>query len=118
MVFTTRSLESCVPSLKSAFSNDRKSGVVYELSCSGCNSTYVGQTVRHLTTRTEEHKKADSPVGLHCQQCQLEGNSTDFSWDFKDRSNKQTKLSKLEVKLIRKEKPGLNKRDEFRTKNV
>ena len=107
VVFTTRSLESCVPSLKSAFSNDRKLGVVSELSCSGCTSTYVGQTVRHLTTRIEEHKKADSSVGLHCQQCQLEGNSADLCWEIKDRSNKQTKLSKLEVILIKKEKPGL-----------
>ena len=62
VVFTTRKLESCLPSLKSAFSNDLNSRVVYELSCSGCTSAYVGQTVRHLLTRIEEHKKADSPV--------------------------------------------------------
>ena len=41
-VFTTRKLESCLPSLKSAFSNDLKSRVVYKLSCSGCTSAYVG----------------------------------------------------------------------------
>ena len=72
MVFTTRKLESCLPSLKSAFSNHLKSRVVYKLSCIGCTSTYVGQNVRKLTTIIEEHKKADSPVGLHLQQCQLE----------------------------------------------
>ena len=76
--FTTRKLESCLPSLKSAFSNDRKSRVVYKLSCSGCTSTYVGQIVRHLTTRTEEHQKADSPVGLQFQQCPFEVNSADL----------------------------------------
>ena len=75
VVFTTRKLQSCLPSLKSAFSNDLKSRVVYKLSCSGCTSIYVGQTVRHLTSRIEEDKKADSPVGLHLQQCQLEGNN-------------------------------------------
>ena len=79
VVFTTRKQESCLPSLKSAFSNDLKSRVVYKLSCSGCTSTYVGQTVRHLTTRIEEHKKADSPVGLHLQRCQLEGYCADLS---------------------------------------
>ena len=31
---------------------------------SGCTSTDVGQSVRHLTTRIEEHKKADSPAVL------------------------------------------------------
>ena len=65
VVFTTRKLKSYLPSLKPAFSNDLKLRVVYKLSCSGCTFTYVGQTVRHLTTRIEEHKKADSPVGLH-----------------------------------------------------
>ena len=31
------------------------SHVVYELSCRGCNSTYVGQTSRNLATRNCEH---------------------------------------------------------------
>ena len=118
VVFTTRKLQSCLPSLKSAFSNDLKSRVVYKLSCSGCTSTYVGQTVRHLTTRIEEHRKADSPVGLHLQQCQLEGNSADLSWEIIDRSNNQTKLLTLEAIHIRKEKPGLNTRDEFRSREL
>ena len=38
--------------------------MVYKLSGSGCTSTYVGQTIRRLTTRIEEKKKADSSVGL------------------------------------------------------
>ena len=54
IVFTTRKLESCLPLLKSAFFDDLKSRVFYKLSCNGCTSTYVGQTVRHLTTRIEE----------------------------------------------------------------
>ena len=57
VVFTTRKLESCLPSLKSAFSNDLKSRVVYQLSCSGCSSTYVGQTVRHLTRELRNIRK-------------------------------------------------------------
>ena len=97
MVFTTRKLESSLPSLKSAVSIDLKSRVVYKLSCKGCTSTYVGQIVRHMTTRIEEHKKADSPVGLHLQQCQLEGNSADLSWEIIDRSNNQTKLLTVPV---------------------
>ena len=71
VVFYTRKLEPCLPSLKSAFSNDIKSRVVYKLSCHGCISTYVEQTVRHLTTRIEEHKKAGSPVGLHFSNVNL-----------------------------------------------
>ena len=75
--------------------------MVYKLSCSGCTSTYVGQTVRHLATRIEEHKKADSPVGLHLQQCQLEGNSADLSWEIIDRSNNQTKFDRSNKKFAR-----------------
>ena len=118
VVFTTRKLGSGLPSVKSAFSNDLESRVVYKLSGSGSTSTYVGQTVRYLTTRIEEHKKADSPVGIHLQQCQLEGNSADLSWEIIDRSNNQTKLLTLEAIHIRKEKPGLNTRDEFRSREL
>ena len=100
--FTTRKVESCLPSLKSEFSNDLKSRVVYKLSCSGCTSTYVEQTVRHLTASIEENKKADSPVGLHLQQCQVEGNCVDLSWEITDRSNNRTKLLTLEAIHVRK----------------
>ena len=56
-IFTTRKLKSCLPSFKSSFDKDLKSHVVYELTCNGCNSIYVGQTCRHITTRVAEHAK-------------------------------------------------------------
>ena len=118
VVFTTRKQESCLPSLKSAFSNDLKSRVVYKLSCSGCTSNYVGQTLRHLTISIEEYKKVESALGLHLQQCHIEGNSADLSWKIIDRSNNQKKLLTLEAIHIRKEKPGLNTRDEFRSREL
>ena len=118
MVFTTRKLEPCLLSLKTAFSNDLKSRVVYKLSCSESISTYVEQTVRHLTTRIEEHKKADTPVEFHLQQYQFEGNSADLSWEIIDRSNNQTKLLTLEAIHITKEKQGLNTRDELRSREL
>ena len=89
--------------------------MVSKLLCSGCTPAYDGQTVRHLTSRFEEHKRADSTVGLHFQQCRLEGNSADVNSEIIDKSNNQTKLLKLEAIHTRKEKPGLNSRDEFRS---
>ena len=71
-----------------------------------------------MTARIEEHKKADSLVGLHCKQCQLEGNSNDLSCENIDRSNNQTKLLTLDAIHIRKEKSGLNKSDEFRSREL
>ena len=94
VVFTTRKLESCLPSLKSTFSYDLKSKMVSKLSCRGCIPVYVGQTVRHLTltTRKQNHRKTESAIGLHFQQYSLEGNSADVSWENIDRSNNQKKF--------------------------
>ena len=117
VVFTTRKLESCLLSLKSAFSNDLKSRVVCKLSFSGRTSTYVGQTVRHLTTRIGEQKNRLTGRP-HLQQCQLEGNSADLSWEIIDRSNNRTKLLTVEAIHISKEKSGLNTRDEFRSREL
>ena len=47
IIFTTRKLKTCLPSLKTSFARELRSKVVYKLLCSGCNSTYVGQT-QHL----------------------------------------------------------------------
>ena len=80
VIFSTRKLESCLPPPKLKISNDLKSRVVFKFSCSICASTYVGQSVHHLSTRIEELKKADSPVSLHLQHCCLDGNSADLTW--------------------------------------
>ena len=56
-ISTTRNLKTCLLSLKTSFARELRSKVLYKLTCSGCNSTYVGQTVRHLATRVDEHRK-------------------------------------------------------------
>ena len=35
-----------------------KSMVVYQFSCAGCNSRYIGETSRHFSTRIKEHTEA------------------------------------------------------------
>ena len=40
-----------------------RSKVVYKLTCSEINSTYVGQTVRHVASRVNEHRKGGSKEG-------------------------------------------------------
>ena len=72
IVFTTRKLKTSLPSIKTSFSRELRSKVTYKLSCNGCNSTYVGQKVRHLATRVDEHRKGDSPVGQHLLECNKE----------------------------------------------
>ena len=67
--FTTRKLKTRLPSIKTSFARELRLKVVYKLTCSGCNSTYVGQTVRHLATRVDEHRNGGSPVGPHLLEC-------------------------------------------------
>ena len=61
---------------------------MYRPTCSRFNSTYVGQTVRHLATRVDEHRKRYSPVGQHLLECNKEvGASAEMKSDY--RSNSQ-----------------------------
>ena len=69
VVFTTRKLKTCLPSLKAPISKDLRSRVVYQIDCTGCGSCYVGQTIRHLRTRLTEHLRETAPVGSHLKQC-------------------------------------------------
>ena len=113
VVFTTRKLKTCLPSLKAPISKDLRSRVVYQIDCTGCGSCYVGQTIRHLRTRLTEHLRETAPVGSHLKQCA----GTD-NWKYKvlDGSRSLTKLLTLEALYIEREKPGLNTRDEYRSR--
>ena len=50
---------------KDKVQKEEKSGVVYNISCSECESSYVGETERSLKNRLVEHKRSSSPVGHH-----------------------------------------------------
>ena len=47
IIFTTRKLRTCLPTLKLPFDKNLKSHVVYKVTCNECSSIYVGQTSRH-----------------------------------------------------------------------
>ena len=118
IIFTTRKMKTCMPSLKSSFSSELKSKVVYSLECCGCKSIYVGQTVQHFTTRIEEHRKEDTPVGQHIRQCSIESGKSEFKWKIIDQASSSIKLLTLEALHIRKERPAINTRDEFRSREL
>ena len=54
-----------------------RSNVVYKFTCASCNSCYVGETSRHLSTRIREHLNRDrtSHIFQHLQQSQACRNS-------------------------------------------
>ena len=49
---------------------------MYTLTCSGCNSRFVGQAVRHLVMRIDEQRKEDTRVGQHLLECNKEVGGT------------------------------------------
>ena len=92
---------------------------MYKLKCCGCNSTYVGQTVRHLATRVDEHCKGDSAVGQHLLECNKEvGGTAELKSEIIDQTANTHKLLTLEALHIWREKPRISTRKEFGSREV
>ena len=118
-VFTTGKFKTCLPSPKTSFARELRSKVVYKLTCRGCNSTYVGQTVRHLATMVNEHRKGDSPAGQHLFECNNEvGSTAELNSEIIDQTANTHKLLTLEALHIWRERPKINTRDEFRSREL
>ena len=115
-IFTTRELRTCLPVLKSSFDSYLNSQVVYELSCCGCNSTYVGQTCRHLATKTSEHQKTDSLVGQNVVVCC--GALSALNCKIIDQCQESKKLLTIEAVQISRRQPQLNTRDEYKSREL
>ena len=45
--------------VKDSIPRSLRSNVIYKFLCAGCNSVYVGETSRHLSTRVHEHLHSD-----------------------------------------------------------
>ena len=112
IIFTTRKL-------KTSFARELKSKVVYKLLCSECNSTYVGQTVRHFATRVDEHRKGDSTVVQHLLECNKEvGGTAELKSEIIVQTANTHELLALEALHIWRERPRINTRDEFRSREL
>ena len=107
-IFTTRK-KTCLPSLQSKFDKISKSLVADEIYCNGCESTYVGQTFRHLSTRIKEHQKIHSPLGQHVSDhCVL---SKTFNWRILDQFSDTEKRICVDALHTRQQEPKTNTRD-------
>ena len=58
-----------------------KSMVVYQFSCVGCNSRYIGEASRHFSTRIKEHTESDknSHIFKHSPLCKNKYSPSCFS---------------------------------------
>ena len=115
-VLTLRKLKTVMPSLKPPVPMPMRSRVVYKITCPGCESSYVGQTVRHLKTRIAEHKNVNTPVGDHFRNCI----NSEMTWDdvsiLATTARSDEFLLALEAICIEEEKPNLNTREEWRSR--
>jgi len=117
-VLTLRKMKTVMPSLKPPVPKLLRSRVVYKITCPGCESSYVGQTVRHLKTRLAEHKNINTPVGAHFRNCiNTEPISDDVSILCSTTRSDQI-LMTLEALYIKEHSPNLNTRDEYRSRTL
>ena len=115
-IFTTRKLKTALPSLKSPIPKMFLSNVVYQITCPGCQSSYVGQTTRHLTTRIQEHARPASHGGSHLRNCSQTMQDADVN--IIDRTNSNAKLLTLEALHISRRAPSINQKEEYRKREL
>ena len=111
-------MKTTLPSLKPPVPLQYRSRVVYQIECPGCQSSYVGCTIRHLSARIGEHRNARTPVGSHFKNCISDSidwedvkilHATPRSVDF---------LLALEALYIEEVHPELNTKEEYRSRNL
>ena len=95
------------------------SGVVYKFTCSRCNATYIGKSLRHLKVRASEHLSVSNLSGKRVVSHQksaisdhiLEHDHPASFHDFSTLTSDATKymLELTESLLIKKYKPHFNK---------
>ena len=111
IVFSTFKLASLF-STKDKVPYGLKSYVIYKFLCAGCNASYVGETYRHISTRTHEHLGTDKGPNIYRYlpknpQCKSICDENCFSILGSTRTEYTLKLKEgMHIKWL---KPSLNK---------
>ena len=117
IIMTLRKLKTTMPSLKPPVEKMLRSGVVYKIVCPRCNACYVGQTSRHLQTRFREHLNNTGPVKNHLLKCNTKITEDDIEI-LTSTSRGENYLLTLEALVIRELMPGINTKDEYRSRTL
>ena len=117
IIFKLRKLKTVLPSLKPPTDKMLKSHVVYQIKCTGCNASYVGQTTRHITTRLSEHRSRKGPVKDHFIKCEKDIDN-DCVKILDSTTKSDSYLLTLEALWIRDIKPLINTKDEFKSREL
>ena len=99
------------------FNRMPKSGLGYRLTCPRCSACYVGETSRHLRFRVKEHNQRAGSMKSHLSQCST--TSTEENLDILKTSLRgYYYLLTLEALHIRKLKPQINTKDEYKSREL
>ena len=85
----------------------------YEIKYPACAEAYIGQTVRHLSTRLKEHGMKNAPDNLHFRACK-QTLTNDDATIIDAIADPVTHLD-LEAVHIKRKKPRINTKDEFKS---
>ena len=111
LIFTTTKIKDSFSCKDKLDSFTQKASVIYKFTCAGCNSSYIGETERHLSVRAKEHfKDQNSHIYKHlidsprCKEmCNLE------CFSVLDYASTKYQLRLKEGLHIKWEKPILNR---------
>ena len=117
VIMTMSKTKHCLPSLKPLVPKMLQSNVVYKITCPRCESSYVGQTARHLQQRFREHIGNKGPIKSHFETCSITPDNNLIS--VLGRSFKgESRLLTLEALFIKEFAPVLNTKDEYRSRTL
>ena len=117
VVMTLRKLKTMLPSLKPPVEKMLKSGLVYRITCPRCEACYVGETSRHLQVRITEHVQRVGPMKKHLAECRstIQEENVDI---LQTSSRGEEYLLTLEALHIREQKPKINTKDEYKSREL
>jgi hypothetical protein len=111
LVFVSTKIKDSFSCKDSFQSFSHKSMVIYKFECTGCKSSYIGETERHLSVRIQEHfKNKTSHIFRHLQEfpnCKEVCDEKSFS--VLDSGTTKHQLRIKEGLYIKWENPTLNK---------
>ena len=117
VIMTLSKTRHTLPSLKPVVPKMLQNNVVYKIICPRCNSSYVGQTVRHLQQRFKEHVGNKGPLRSHFETCAITPTEDNISIIGRT-SRGDGRLLTLEALFIKELTPVLNTKDEYRSRTL
>ena len=115
IIMTLHKTKQSLPSLKVKVPKMLQSNVVYKITCPRCDSSYVGQTTRHVQQRFREHLGKLGIIKKHCEDCDISPSNDMIK--ILGRA-KGERLLTLEALFILSIQPSLNTKDEYRSRTL